>query len=150
MEIITVFLPVVLPLFFLVISFIAGSIIESNYKKNIVLREEKFSEIVVTNLKKSSHMENIKKGVLCKGVVVIGTNYIRRFLAGLKTLVGGRIRSYEDLIEMARREAVLRLKEDASKLGSKLILNVKIETSTIAQGGMFEVIAYGTAVVTNT
>lgn len=150
MEFVIVFLPVALPLFFLILSFVVGSIIESNYKKNIVKREKELSKIIVTNLKKSPQVENIKNGCLCKGTVVIGTNYIRRFFAGFRTLIGGRIRSYEDLIELARREAVLRLKEDASKKGSNLVLNVKIETSTIAQGGMFEVIAYGTAIITGT
>jgi uncharacterized protein YbjQ (UPF0145 family) len=45
------------------------------------------------------------------GSVVVSVDYFKRFLAGLRTLVGGRVTSYETLLDRARREAILRCKE---------------------------------------
>jgi uncharacterized protein YbjQ (UPF0145 family) len=67
----------------------------------------------------------------------------------LRNLVGGRFRSYETLMERARREAVLRLKEDARRKGAKLVVCLRFETTTITGGWApsMEVMAYGTALV---
>ena len=67
-------------------------------------------------------------------------------------IVGGRVTSYENLIDRARREAVLRMKEKAKTLGANYVFNVKMETSSISKGkresiGSVEVLAYGTAVI---
>ena len=84
------------------------------------------------------------------GSVVISHDYFKRFLSRLRKIFGGRIRSYETLLDRGRREAVLRLKEQAA--GADIVLNLRIATSLIAstrgkQGlGAVEVIAYGTAV----
>ena len=71
-------------------------------------------------------------------------------LANLRKIFGGRLGAYETLLERARREAILRLKEQSA--GAHLIVNLRLETCTIArtkgrQGiGAVEVLAYGTAV----
>ncbi len=87
---------------------------------------------------------------LVTGSVVVSSDYFKQFVAGLRSLIGGRMSMYETLLDRARREAVLRMKEDAIRDGSKLIVNVKIETMTVgggARGGVpsMEVFAYGTA-----
>ena len=71
-------------------------------------------------------------------------------LAGLYSLVGGRMRSYESLLDRARREAVLRMKAEAKARGAELVINVKFQTFAI--GGRkpdsikgVEMLAYGTA-----
>jgi uncharacterized protein YbjQ (UPF0145 family) len=83
--------------------------------------------------------------------VVISLDYFKRILAGLRNIFGGEISSYETLIDRARREAILRMKERSK--GASIILNVRIETSSIGQSanqrktvGSIEAIAYGTAV----
>ena len=85
------------------------------------------------------------------GNVVVSVDYFKRFLAGLRALVGGRIRSYESLVDRARREAILRMKEQAMERGAIVVTAVRIETSSISKGqgqaiGSIEVLAYGTAI----
>ena len=73
----------------------------------------------------------------------------KKFVAGLRDLVGGRVSSYESLLERARREALLRMKAEARALGAQSVWNVRLETSSITKGGKgvsaVEVLAYGTA-----
>jgi uncharacterized protein YbjQ (UPF0145 family) len=87
---------------------------------------------------------------LVDGSVVISVDYFKRFMANLKNIFGGRVTSYESLLDRARREAILRLKEKAHQQGSKMIINLKLETASISQGrgntiGSVEVLAYATA-----
>jgi len=90
---------------------------------------------------------------LVVGSVVISVDYFKRFLAGLRMLVGGRLKSYETLLDRARREALLRMQDEARSLGAQSVFNVKFETMSISKGakntvGSVEVVAYGSAVIT--
>ena len=90
--------------------------------------------------------------VLVAGNVVISVDYFKSAAAALRSFVGGRVSAYESLLERARREAILRMKEDARRHGAKMIFNVKLETASISQGGAnqlgsVEVYAYGTAML---
>ena len=89
---------------------------------------------------------------LVAGNVVISVDYFKRFVAGLRSLVGGRVIVYETLLDRARREAILRMKEEAKRHGARLVFNVKLETASISKGrkntiGSVEVLAYGTALI---
>jgi uncharacterized protein YbjQ (UPF0145 family) len=66
--------------------------------------------------------------------------------AGLKSLVGGEIRSYTKLLEDARREAVDRLVENATAMGGNAIVMMRFDSSEMGQT-MSEIVAYGTAMV---
>ena len=82
------------------------------------------------------------------GSVVVASDYFKSFVANLVNVFGGRIRSYEPLLDRGRREAMLRLKQQAKKQGASMVFNVKYETSRI--GGRvttIEVMAYGTALI---
>ena len=94
---------------------------------------------------KASHSP-LYKQALVMGSVVIASDYFKSFVASLVNIFGGRIRSFEPLLDRGRREAMLRLKEQAQKNGASMVFNVKYETSRI--GGRvptIEVLAYGTA-----
>ena len=65
------------------------------------------------------------------GSAVISIDYFKRILAGLRNIFGGTVKSYETLIDRARREALLRMKEKADD--ATMIINVRIETSTIGK-----------------
>lgn len=65
--------------------------------------------------------------------------------AGLKSLVGGELRSYTAMLTEAREEAKQRMTEAAQSLGADAIVNVRFTTSQVA-GGAAELLAYGTAV----
>ena len=91
---------------------------------------------------------------LVNGSVVISVDYFKRFVAGLRNLIGGRVTPYETLIDRARREAILRMKEEARASGASSILNVKYEMCSIYKGrrnkiGSVEALAYGTAFIPN-
>ena len=67
------------------------------------------------------------------------------FAAGLKNLVGGELKGYTKLLEMARAESLERIEEQAQQLGANAIINVRFATSAISRGAA-ELMAYGTAV----
>ena len=86
---------------------------------------------------------------LVTGNAVISVDYFKRVAAGLRKLFGGNLTTYETLVDRARREAILRLKESCQ--GATQIINLRIETSSISQGksnqiGSVEVLAYATAI----
>ena len=94
----------------------------------------------------------IERADLVMGSVVVSHDYFKRFLAQLRIIVGGRIKSYEPLLDRARREAVLRMKEQALARGHHTVVNIRLETSRLAnsqRGGKgtagVEMLAYGTA-----
>ena len=83
--------------------------------------------------------------------MLISIDFFKKFVAGLRNLVGGRVSAYESLLERARREAILRMKAEAQARGAKSVWNVRIETSSITKDATqgvaaVEVIAFGTAV----
>jgi uncharacterized protein YbjQ (UPF0145 family) len=69
----------------------------------------------------------------------------RDIMAGLKTIVGGEIRGYTEMLREARDEALDRMKQDAIELGADAVINVRFTTSMVGTG-MAEMLAYGTAV----
>ncbi len=88
--------------------------------------------------------------MLVSGSVVIANDYFKTFVAGLRNLFGGKISTYETLLDRARREAVLRMKDQAKALGAEAVFNVKYESSNISgqynkKLPILEVHAYGTA-----
>ena len=82
---------------------------------------------------------------IVKGEIVQSKNVGRDILAGLKTIVGGEIAGYTDMIRKARQTAIQRMIAEAEKLGADAIVNVKFGSSSVMQGAA-EIISYGTAV----
>jgi len=97
----------------------------------------------------SDDSKQVISAVLVTGATVVSPDAFRRFLASVRNLFGGRLRSYESMLDRARREAVLRMKEQAP--GADAFVNFRMETSKIGgqqrkQGIIaIEVLAYGTA-----
>ena len=82
---------------------------------------------------------------LVKGTVVQSKNFGKDFMAGMKTLVGGEITAYTEMLTEARQIATKRMVDEANALGADAVLNVRFGSSAVMQGAA-EVIAYGTAV----
>lgn len=82
---------------------------------------------------------------MVKGTVVQTKNVGRDFMAGMKTLVGGEIVGYTEMLNEARQIAVKRMVDEARELGADAVIGVKYGSSQIMSGAA-EVIAYGTAV----
>ena len=82
---------------------------------------------------------------LVKGTVVQSKNVGKDFMAGMKTLVGGEITGYTEMLTEARQIATKRMVDEATSLGADAVINIRFGSSAVMQGAA-EVIAYGTAV----
>ena len=82
---------------------------------------------------------------LVKGTVVQSKNFGKDFMAGMKTLVGGEIVGYTEMLVEARQIATKRMVDEANALGADAVINIRFGSSAVMQGAA-EVIAYGTAV----
>ncbi len=82
---------------------------------------------------------------IVKGSVVWSKNVGKDILSSFKTLVGGEIKSYSEMMNEARAIATKRMVEEAEGLSADGVINIRYATSAIMQGAA-EVIAYGTAV----
>ena len=82
---------------------------------------------------------------LVKGCVVQSKHFGKDFMAGMKTLVGGEITGYTEMLIEARQIATKRMVDEAKALGADAVIGVTYGSSAVMQGAA-EVIAYGTAV----
>ena len=80
------------------------------------------------------------------GLVVRSRGFAGNVVAGLRSLVGGEIHEYTQLLEDTRRQAIDRLVANASLMGANAVISMRFDSSEIA-GTMSEIVAYGTAVV---
>lgn len=80
-----------------------------------------------------------------KGEIVQTKHLGRDFMAGLKTIVGGEIKGYTEMMAEARNIATNRMIEEAQKLGADAVIGVRYCGSEVMQGAS-EILAYGTAV----
>ena len=82
---------------------------------------------------------------IVKGQTVQSKNIGRDFMAGMKTIVGGEIVGYTEMIMSARQVATKRMVDEATNLGADAIIGVRYGSSQVMNGAA-EIIAYGTAV----
>ncbi|MFK5913189.1 MAG: YbjQ family protein [Woeseiaceae bacterium] len=127
-----------------------GRYAEKKHYKSIIKREKELSYIPAIASKIPPFRRQDLNSQLVAGNVVISVDFFKRFIAGLRNIFGGRITAYETLLDRARREAILRMKEAAKELNAEMVFNIKLETSSISKGrgkkiGSVEVLAYGTA-----
>ena len=129
-----------------------GRYAETRHYRSIIQREKALNRIPAIAMRTPTDVVTAQQTQLVMGSVVLSVDYFKRFLSSLRNLVGGRVKSYETLLDRARREAVLRMKEQADGLGAKMVFNIKLETASISKGrrnaiGSIEVLAYGTAII---
>ena len=82
---------------------------------------------------------------IVRGTVVYSKNFGRDFMAGLKTLVGGEITGYTEMLVEARQIATKRMVDAAEALGADAVVGLRYASASVMQGAA-EVIAYGPAV----
>lgn len=133
----------------LVLGYGVGRWLERRHYASIREREQKLRHVVALNTRYVPEGVAAASAQLVAGGVVISSDYFKTFVAGLRSLVGGRFRGYETLLERARREALLRLKAQAEAAGSTLVIGVRFETTHIAGSSTpsVEVLAFGTALI---
>lgn len=82
---------------------------------------------------------------MVKGTVVMSKNIGKDFMASMKTLVGGELSGYTEMLNESRQIAIKRMVDEAEALGADAVINIRYGSSSLMQGAA-EVIAYGTAV----
>lgn len=122
-----------------------GRHIEQKHLRELDEKEKLFSHIRIDT---NRFTETSANGQLVSSNVVISHDYFKYVLANIQNFFGGRLTSYESVVERARREAMLRLKQEAARIGANHIMGVRLSTTELGmQGGMVEVFAYGTAIL---
>ena len=102
--------------------------------------------MIVTNLETVSDKRITKHLGLVSGSTVRAKHVGRDIMASLKNIFGGELKGYTELLHDSREEAIERMQQQAESIGANAVLNVRLTTSSVAQGAA-ELFAYGTAVV---
>ncbi len=147
MEIIILFTLLALGYFF-------GQRAEKKHFKSIIEREKASLQVPIVTMRTppliTQHELNSE---LVAGNAVISIDFFKKFVASLKMLFGGRVAQYESLLDRARREALLRMREQAALKNAFVVMNARVETASISKNskrrnsiGAVEVLAYGTAI----
>ncbi|MEO0971619.1 MAG: heavy metal-binding domain-containing protein [Pseudomonadota bacterium] len=151
-ELIEAFLYFGVPIILLVLGYTAGSMIERRHFADIRAREAALREMPVLNFARVPAHWQVVECTLVAQSIVVSLDYFKRIIAGLRGIVGGRVSTYEPLLDRARREAVLRMTEQAQAKGFDAVINVRLETSKLASSARngeqvagVEILAFGTA-----
>ena len=130
----------------ILLGFVVGRSRERAHIADLDRREAATSSILVVDVKSVPPGATAASGTLVSGEVVVAADYFKAIAAALRNLVGGELRSFQTLLIRARREARLRMIEQAQELGSDTIINVRFEWSDVGpRGPSAEILCYGTA-----
>jgi len=102
--------------------------------------------MILSNLERVPGKHIVKHLGLVSGSTVRAKHVGRDLMAGLKNCVGGELKGYTELLQESREEAIGRMEQQAKSIGANAVLNIRLTTSSVAQGAA-ELFAYGTAVV---
>ncbi|WP_434779194.1 YbjQ family protein [Neisseria sp. Ec49-e6-T10] len=133
--------------------YLIGAFIEKKHDQSLKQREQVLKHILIFNEKRIPEECAGQPFPLVIGSVVMSSDYFQQRMAGLKSLFGGNLDTYESMLDRGRREAVLRMKAQAKRLGANAVFNVRFETSSLnenARGNKSnmacaELFVYGTA-----
>lgn len=148
-------LDIIILISLLALGYYFGQRAEKKHYKSIIERENQLIKLPLVALKTPPPIKQYEvNAALVTGSVVISIDFFKKFIASLKMLFGGRLTTYESLLDRARREALLRLREQAKIRNAFVVLNTRIETASISKSsgrregsiGSIEVVAYGTAI----
>lgn len=106
---------------------------------------EHASPIILTNVESVPGKSIIEHYGLVQGSTIRAKHLGKDIMAGFKNIVGGELTGYTELLTESRDEAISRMSQQAIELGANAVINVRLSTSSIAQGAA-EILAYGTAV----
>ena len=132
----------------IILGLTVGSIVQNRHIKQLDARAAALGGFILSNMKYADGSH----GELVTGSTVVAYDFFRRIAVLLRKIIGGRFRMHEVMMMRARREAVLRMAEDAQARGAVSVHNIRLVTSNLGDSGSAlggcEVLAYGTAVWT--
>jgi uncharacterized protein YbjQ (UPF0145 family) len=141
-----------LPALFILLGLVVGTAVERAHLRELAAREREFADMLVTDVRSFPQgAQGAAGATVVVGQAVIATDYLKSFLAGLKKLLGGELGSYLSLLDRARREAVLRMLEEARRGGYDAVCNLRLDTADVGGSGiakgvvMVALMASGTA-----
>jgi uncharacterized protein YbjQ (UPF0145 family) len=113
--------------------------------KGLTVRKRRMIKVIIvtTDFVPGKEIKELKGFV--KGATVQTKHIGKDLMAGLKTIVGGEISEYTEMMEEARQKAIGRMAEDARNQGANAIIGMRLQSSAVMQNAS-EIIAYGTAV----
>ena len=121
-----------IPIALLALGFFAGGYTERRHFRNLEKREAATCDMIATQVKSfPGHVPGPTPPQMIVAEVVIATDYLKSFLAGIRNFFGGQIGSYQTMLVRARREALLRILEQARRQGYNAVCNVRLETADI-------------------
>ncbi len=151
-ELVSILINLGIPVLVIMLAMITGTILEKRHFKIIHRREKEFLGLPAIPSRDFDRDRPVAEAIMTSGSVVVSLDHFKKFLAALRNIFGGRVRSYESLLDRGRREAILRMKEQCPN--ADIIVNFRVMTSTVGNTyrkgkqriGAIEVLAYGTAI----
>jgi len=139
-----------IPVLLVALGFFWGSFVERRHYASIERRERERRPIPVTNVRELDRNRRVARSQLVSASVVVSVDAFKAMVGAIQIFFGGRVRAYESLVDRARREAILRLFDEAG--AADTLVNLRVETSMIdqnepgANATSIEALAYATAV----
>lgn len=132
----------------LILGYVFGRVAEKRHFRSLIERESSTQGLPVVATRYPPTDRQYEQRLVA-GNVVIASDYFKLFLAGLINIFGGRVTPFESMLDRARRESILRMKDEAIKLDAAYVFNIKFDTTRISNGRLaaMEVLAYGTAMI---
>lgn len=130
-----------------------GKRTEKKHYTSILEREEKFKHIVILSDKDTRNMSNIQEdnSLMIAEATVVSIDAFKKLMASFVNIFWGKMKAYESLVDRARREAVLKVKQVAYENDYNALANLRIETSSITKNakktvGAVEALAYASGI----
>jgi uncharacterized protein YbjQ (UPF0145 family) len=142
--------PFALPLFFYGVLIGAGILIERDHLGRLARREQALGPFPVYVTEELPAGYQVTAPFLVTGSTVMGGGFLKQIQSRLRSVIGGEMRSYTRLLARGRREAQLRMMEEAKRQGAQAVFNVRFETSDVGgasgRAAISEIFCYGTAI----
>lgn len=121
-----------LPILLLFVGLIVGGAVERRHFRSLEEREAAVADMLISQLKTFPLAGgSVQPPKLLVTEVVISSDYLKSFLATIRNIFGGEVRSFQTLLTRSRREALLRLAEQARAEGYNALCNVRFDTADI-------------------
>jgi uncharacterized protein YbjQ (UPF0145 family) len=148
--ILSVGLPLLVAVGPLLFSWIFGNIYQKKKQEELGARVKAFGTDNLTTLK--APPAQVSASGLLTANIIMSVSWWQRLVGGLKTIFGGQVETWDRILAWARKEAMQRLREQASTKGFDNVINVRLETSEIqsskGRNTAIEILAYGTGIKT--
>ena len=131
----------------ILLGYLVGRAREGAHLADLDRREAAAAGVTVVDVKQVPPGFSAGDGRLVMGEVVIASDYFKSLMAMFRNIIGGEVKTYQTMLSRARREAKMRMIEEAQALGADLILNVRFEWSDVGpKSASAEIFCYGTAI----